>query len=93
MLVQTAEEIISLMEAHIFTALKVDPPLIEYALNLSTSIEDYFKVSSIHLVNVLEVTDLYDLTYEINNCVAFCLSELVLSIYSFKCTNGQILEF
>ena len=91
MSVQSAVEIISLMEAPILTALKVDAPLIECALNLSTSIEDCFKASNIHLANVLEVTGLCCLTYEINNCVAFCLSELVLSICFFRCTNGQIL--
>ena len=91
MLVQSAVEIISLMDTPILTALEVDAPLIECALNLSTSIEGCFKASNIHLANVLEVTGLCGLTYEINNCVAFCLSELVLSIYSFRCTNGQIL--
>ena len=49
------------------------------------------KAFNIPLANVLEVTGLCGLTYEINNCVAFCLSEIVLSIYSFRSTNGQIL--
>ena len=79
------------METHILTAMEVDAPLIECALNLSTSIEDCFKAFNIHFANVLEVTGLCGLTYEINNCVAFCLSKLVLSIHSFRCTNGQIL--
>ena len=78
MLVQSAVEIISLMDTPILTALEVDAPLIECALNLSTSIEDCFKAANIHLANVLEVTGLCGLTCKINNCVAFCLSELVL---------------
>ena len=85
MLVQSAVEMISLMETPILTALEVDAPLKECALNLSTSIEDCFKAFNIHLANVLDVTSLCDLT------LAFCLSELVLSIYSFRWTNGQIL--
>ena len=47
MLVQSAVEIISLMETPTVTALDVDAPLIECALNLSTSIEGCFKTSSI----------------------------------------------
>ena len=70
MLVQSAVEMISLMETHILTAMEVDAPLIECALNLSPSIEDCFKAFNIHFANVLEVTGLCGLTYKINNCEA-----------------------
>ena len=93
MSVKSAVEII-LMDTPILTALEVDAPLLECALNLSTSIEECFKTSNIHFANVLEVTGLCELIYEINNCVAFCLSELVLSIFQMhKWTDHNILVF
>ena len=84
MLVQSVVEIISLMETPILTALEVDAPLIQCALNLSISIEETaLKHPTSILPMYLRPPALCGLTYEINNCVAFCLSELVIYIYIF----------